>query len=66
MNQGQKLFKLLYGPNKPEYLYIGSISNQVECNTLAYWAYLKVTKEMKCRPLIYEPGSKIIFFLSQE
>ncbi len=40
--------KLINGTNKLECLYLESLSSLGQCNTLTYWAYLYVTKNMKC------------------
>jgi hypothetical protein len=39
--------KLLNVANKLECLTLRSISNVVQCNTLAYWAHLRAANKMK-------------------
>ncbi len=48
----------MYGPDKLEYLSLPNLFCLRLCNTLAYWAYLKVTKEMNC----CEYGPPIIWY----
>jgi hypothetical protein len=53
--------KLMNGPNKLECLSLASISRLVLCNTLAYWAHSKVTKEIIVLSMAQGQGDQMIW-----